>query len=60
MKNNWYNLTNEEVIIKLNSKEIGLTDEEVSKRLQKNGLNVLPEHKQDSVFKIFINDYRRE
>ena len=54
----WYNLSNEEVINSLETKDTGLTKEEVKNRLEKYGANVLPEHKKDSVVKIFINEFK--
>ena len=50
----YYNKNKEDVLIKLDTKETGLSNEEVSKRLEKYGYNELQKKKQKSILKIFL------
>ncbi|MBQ7136456.1 MAG: HAD-IC family P-type ATPase [Bacilli bacterium] len=54
MMEKWYNLKIEDVFSKVNSNEVGLSNKESKKRLEKHGKNELPKKKKDSVFKIFF------
>ena len=51
-----YNKSAEELIKELNSSKKGLSNIEAKARLDKNGKNVLPCKKRDSIFKIFIEE----
>ena len=55
---NWYSKEIEDVykILKIDDK--GLTSEEANKRLEKYGRNELPKQKKDSVFKIFLSEFK--
>lgn len=55
---NWYQLKEEEVIKNLNTKEEGLTKEEVENRIQKYGNNELPKQKKDNVFEIMFREIK--
>ena len=54
----FYNQEQEEVIKYLNSSKEGLSIEEANKRLNENGKNVLPQKKKESVFSIFISEFK--
>ena len=54
----FYNKSIEEVYLKLKTSSKGLSDNEVKKRRDKYGYNMLPKKKRDSVFKIFINEFK--
>ncbi len=54
---NWYKLTEDEVIKKLNSDLNGLTTEEVLKRQEKYGKNILPKKEPPSIFIIFLKQF---
>ena len=54
----YYNEKIEDIEKKLQTNENGLNDEEVKKRIEKYGLNSLPKKKKDSVFKIFVNEFK--
>ncbi|MBQ8235021.1 MAG: hypothetical protein IJZ36_05520 [Bacilli bacterium] len=54
----FYNKSIEEVYLKLKTSSNGLSDTEVKKRRDKYGYNMLPKKKRDSVFKIFINEFK--
>ena len=54
----FYNKSIEEVYLKLKTSSKGLSDTEVKKRRDKYGYNMLPKKKRDSVFKIFINEFK--
>ena len=51
-----YNKSTEELIKELNSDLNGLSKEEVKIRLEKNGKNILPTKKRDSILKIFFKE----
>jgi len=54
----WHTLTADSVASELNtSKNIGLSDEEVLKRLSVSGKNEIPDFKKDGIFKKFINQF---
>lgn len=55
---NFYNLKKEEVLTKLETKESGLTEEEVKKRLAKNGPNKLKEAKKESKIVKFLSQFK--
>ena len=55
-KEKYYSLKIEEVYRKLQSSPLGLSNQEVRQRVQKYGLNELPQKEQDSIFKIFISE----
>ena len=52
----WHSTEITDVLQKLNSTEEGLTTEEATLRLQKNGKNELPKKKNDSLLKIFLRE----
>ncbi len=54
----WHNLSVRNTLTKLHSKEKGLDQKEVDKRLKKYGNNVLPEKKPISQFVLVINQIR--
>lgn len=54
----WYRLPVEEVLGTLNSGEQGLSEEEVIRRQEEYGRNVLPEPKPKSLLAIFISQFR--
>ena len=51
---NYHKLSKEEILKELDTKETGLTNEEVKQRLIKYGENILPRKKKDSFLKIFF------
>lgn len=51
-----YNLTIKEVLEKLNSTIDGLSEKEAINRLNKNGKNVIPSKRKDSILKIFLGE----
>jgi magnesium-transporting ATPase (P-type) len=53
----WYQLDAEEVLNKLNTSEAGLSGSEAEKRLEKYGLNKLPEEKGVSRLKIILHQF---
>ena len=55
---NWYSKEIEDVYEILKVDEKGLSNEEVNKKLEKYGRNELPKQKKDSVFKIFIREFK--
>ena len=57
MMEKWYNLKIEDVFSKVNSNEVGLSNKESKKRLEKYGKNELPKKEKDSVIKIFFNEF---
>lgn len=54
---NWYQLHIKEILQKLETSEEGLTDDEVSKRLQQYGLNKLVEEEKISRLKILLHQF---
>ncbi len=54
----WYQLSNKDVIEKLNSSIDGLKKTQANKLLEKNGLNELPKKKKDSVLKILLGELK--
>lgn len=54
---NWYQLSVDEVFKRLNSSEKGLTDQEVARRLEKYGYNVLVEEDRISRLKILLHQF---
>lgn len=54
----FYNNSIKEALEFLEVTEDGLTNKEVKKRLEKFGKNVLPQKKQDSIFKLFISQFQ--
>ena len=57
MNNEWYKYKIDDVFNKTNSTIEGLNSKEVKKRLEKNGYNVLPKKKKDSIVKIFFSEF---
>lgn len=55
-KEKYYSLKIEDVYRKLQSSPLGLSNQEVRQRVQKYGLNELPQKEQDSIFKIFVSE----
>src|SRR3989344_7773480 len=58
MENQWYAKKNSEVFETLNSNDKGLTQEEVKDRIQKYGLNKLPDAKVESLLIIFLRQFQ--
>lgn len=56
MEDNWYSLTTEDVLEKLNVDKSGLTNKTVKNNQEKYGLNVLPKKKRDTIFKIILRE----
>lgn len=54
----YYNKATEEIIKELKSNKEGLSKEEIKKRLEKYGKNTLPHKKKESVFSIFISEFK--
>ncbi len=54
----YYNLEVEEVLTKLDTKEEGLNESEVTKRLEKDGLNKLKEEKRESNIVKFLKEFK--
>ena len=54
----FYQSSCEQVLQQLSTSENGLTQEEVIKRQQKYGLNALMEEKEDSIFKILLEQFK--
>ena len=54
----YYNQEKEKVIEELKTNVDGLTTKEANKRLTENGKNVLPPKKKESVFSIFISEFK--
>lgn len=50
-------MTSDEVIKELNSSEVGLRQEEVNKRINKYGKNILPKKKSRSLWRIFFGQF---
>lgn len=57
MNNEWYKYKIDDVFNKTNSTIEGLNSKEVKKRLEKNGYNVLPKKKKDSIVKVFFSEF---
>ena len=55
---NWYSKDLQEVYEVLKTDDKGLTNDAVNKRLEKYGRNELPKQKKDSVFKIFLSEFK--
>ena len=51
---NWYNLKEEELLKKLETTPMGLTDKEVETRLTNYGFNSLPKKEKESIWEIFF------
>ena len=54
----YYTKEVEDVLKELNTSEDGLTELEASKRLTENGRNELPKAKQDSLIKLFFDQFK--
>ena len=54
----WYQKESEEALRELHSGKDGLTDEEVSKRREQYGFNELKEKKKESVFQVFLSQFK--
>ena len=55
MEDNWYSLTTEDVLEKLNVDKSGLTNKTVKNNQEKYGLNVLPKKKRDNDKNYLLN-----
>lgn len=53
-----YSTEKETILTKFNTSNLGLSSEEVKKRLEKNGLNKLPEPKKQNPFQKFLNQFK--
>ena len=58
IKTDWYQKDIDKVYKELNTKQAGLSSQEVIKRREENGLNVLPKGKKETVFEIFFNEFK--
>ena len=58
IKTDWYQKDIDEIYKELNTKQAGLSSQEVIKRREKDGLNVLPQGKKETVFEIFFNEFK--
>ena len=56
--NEWYNLSVDEAIERLSSRQNGLTEKEAKERLTRYGTNELPKQNKDNILKIFINELK--
>ena len=54
----YYNKKIEEIEEELQTSSEGLTNEEIIKRQEKYGRNILPKKPKDSVIKIFFNSFK--
>ncbi len=54
---NWHSIESEEVLKAVNSSIVGLTEQEVKKRLKKFGHNELPREKSLSKLRLFLNQF---
>ena len=54
----YYNKEIAEIEQELKTSNKGLTTKEVTERQKKYGKNVLPQKEQDSIFKIFLNEFK--
>lgn len=57
MQNNFYTISVEESLKRLNSSKEGLSEKEFKRRLLENGKNQLPQKEQNSSFKIFVSQF---
>lgn len=55
---NWHNLAIKDTLVKLKSSNQGLRQIDIEKRIEKHGLNVLPEEKRLTTVAIFLNQFR--
>ncbi len=58
MKQNWYQITIEQVFSELQTSSDGLSEQEAALRLRQYGPNALPEVKPPSKWQVFINQFR--
>lgn len=58
MKQNWYQITTQQVFTELQTSPDGLSEKEAALRLRQNGRNALPEAELPSTFRIFINQFK--
>ena len=54
----YYNKKIEDIEQELNTTNNGLTNQEILKRIEKYGKNILPQKEKDSVLKIFLNEFK--
>ncbi len=54
----WHKQTITELMKNLSSREYGLTSEEAKERLEKYGANILPEGQRESLFSIFLHQFK--
>ncbi len=54
----WYSQTSDEILKKLQTSKVGLSSEEVQKRLEQYGKNELPEKKGDGILKILWSEMK--
>ena len=57
IKTDWYQKDIDKVYKELNTKQAGLSSQEVIKSREENGLNALPKGKKETVFEIFFNEF---
>jgi len=58
MEDNWYNLSTEKALSKLNTSTHGLTENEAKERLAKYGPNEIKEAKKISALRIFLSQFK--
>lgn len=56
--NNYHKIEVEEVYKTLDTTKEGLTDEEANKRITKYGKNILPKEKKETIFQIFVSQFK--
>ena len=54
----YFNRSAEDIAIELGTSKNGLSHAEAKRRKQQYGPNALPKKKKDSIFKIFLNEFR--
>lgn len=54
----YYNQSREEIENQLNTSSYGLKESEILERVQKYGNNILPKKETESIFKIFLNEFK--
>lgn len=53
----YFNQEVEDILKNLNTSDMGLTEEEARKRLLRDGQNILPREKRDSILKLFLKEF---
>lgn len=58
MKELWHALKRDDVLQKLQTQELGLSEDEASLRLRREGLNILKEEKSEGIGRIFLQQFQ--